>query len=231
MKITNETKTGMMVLVCFSLLIALLLKVGNYGLFQKNYILKSHMEFIGGVKKHSPVRLSGVAVGEVKDIRILYGDQMMIEVDMYVHEGVKIRKNAVACITTMGLMGEMYVEIKPGSSAAPYAVPGDIIKGEGPARLEELVKLGSQVATDIGAMARDISKVANNIDGTIGENRPTLKRIFTNLEETSMNFKEFSEDIKYNPWKILARGKEKTKEEIAREKAGASFTKKKNNFA
>ena len=30
-----------------------------------------------------------------------------------------------------------------------------------------------------------------------------IDNIANNLEQTSMNFKEFSEDIKRNPWKLL----------------------------
>ena len=90
-RMTNEAKTGALVLISLLALFALLLKVGNFKFLQEGYTIKSQFKFTGGVKKHAPVRLSGVDVGEVKDIRIIYGDSTLIELDMWMQEGTKIR--------------------------------------------------------------------------------------------------------------------------------------------
>lgn len=225
MTMTNEAKTGLLVLVCAAALGSLLLRVGNTTFFPKGYVLSTRFEFAGGVKKHAPVCLSGVEVGEVKDIRITYGEKTFIEVDLWLEEGVQVRKDSKATIATLGLMGEKYVEIRSGASSET-AAPGESIAGVDPVRFEDLLEMGTSVAGDISQMAKDISRVANTVDGTVQENRPKIGRIFVNLEETSLNFKDFSQDIKFHPWKILAKGKEKTKEEmdaeIARQRGRAA---------
>jgi phospholipid/cholesterol/gamma-HCH transport system substrate-binding protein len=182
-------------------------------------MIKSHFHFTGGVKKNSPVRLSGVDVGEVKDIRVIYGDDTVVEVDLWLEDGTKVRRDSRAYVTTLGMMGEKYIEIKAGTSAAEYATAGDLIPGDDPVRLEELIEIGTKVATDIGQMAKDISKVANHVDDAIQGNRSKLDNIFDNLEETSENFNDFSQDVKFHPWKVLAHGKETSKEEMARDRA------------
>ena len=218
-KMNNETKTGILVLASVLVLIAMILKVGNFSLFKHGYSVKSRFHFTAGVKKHAPVRLSGVDVGEVRDIDILYDGETLIELDLWLDEGVKLHKDAKAYVTTLGLMGEKYIEIKAGTAASGYVKEGDMIESEDPVRLEDLIQLGTKVAGDIGKMANDISKVATHVDEAVVDNKPRINHIFENLEETSENFRDFSEDIKYNPWKILAHGKEKTKEEIAKDKA------------
>ena len=218
-KISNETKTGVFVLICLAALAGLLIKVGNFNFFKHGYIIRSHFHFTGGVKKNSPVRLSGVDVGEVKDIRVIYGDETVVEVDLWLDEGTKVRKDSRAYVTTLGLMGEKYVEIRAGTPAADYAKEGDLIDGDDPVRLEELIQIGTKVANDVGQMARDISKVANHVDDAVQGNRSKLDHIFDNLEETSENFNDFSQDVKFHPWKVLAHGKEASKEEMARDRA------------
>lgn len=218
-RMTNEAKTGIVVLVCVVMLLGLLLKVGNFTLFQHGYTIKSQFHYTAGVKKHAPVRLSGVDVGEVRDIQIIYGDETQIELILWLQDGVKLRSDSKAYVTTLGLMGEKYVEIKAGTTEAPTVKAGEMIPGEDPVRLEELVQMATKVAGDIGTMAKDISKVANHVDEVVVDNKPKLNNIFDNLEETSENFRDFSQDIKYHPWKILAKGKEKTKEEMAKERA------------
>ncbi|OGW82925.1 MAG: hypothetical protein A3C47_06470 [Omnitrophica bacterium RIFCSPHIGHO2_02_FULL_51_18] len=218
-KISNEAKTGVLVLVALLTLGALLLKVGNFGLFKKGYVIKSQFHYTAGVKKNAPVRLSGVDVGEVRELVLHYGDEMLIETVFWIDEGVKIRKDSKAYVTTLGLMGEKYVEIKAGTSSAEYAKPGDEILSQDPVRLEELIEMATQVAGDIGKMAKDISKVANNVNGVIDENKPKLNDIFENLEYTSENFRDFSEDLKWHPWKVLAKGQNRPKEEILKARA------------
>jgi hypothetical protein len=41
------------------------------------------------------------------------------------------------------------------------------------------------------------------------DNRPRIDSIMKNIEATSVNFNEFSTDIKQHPWKLLMKGKEK----------------------
>ena len=229
-KMTNEAKTGLMVLICAVALLALILKVGNFTLFQHGYTIQSQFHYTAGVKKHAPVRLSGVDVGEVKEIKIHYGDETLIELVLWIQDGVKLRSDSKAYVTTLGLMGEKYIEIKAGTVQAAYAKPGDSIPGEDPVRLEELIQLATKVAGDIGKMANDISKVANHVDDAIVENKPKLNRIFDNLELTSENVRDFSEDIKFHPWKVLMKGREKTKEEkeeARNEQAAALASKRK----
>ncbi len=219
MRMTNEAKTGMIVLVSAVALGALLIKVGNFTLLQKGYTVRSQFHFTSGVKKHAPVRLSGVDVGEVKDIRLHYGADTSIELLLWFKEGVKIRLDSKAYVTTLGMMGEKYIEIKAGTAASEYAKEGDLIPSEDPIRLEDLMALGTKLAEDVDKTAKDISRLANRLDETVADNRTKIDKLFENLEETSDNFREFSEDIKWHPWKILMKGKEKSKEEMAKERA------------
>ncbi len=213
-RMTNEAKTGILVLICVLALLGLILKVGNFKLLQEGYTVKARFTYTSGVKKHAPVRLSGVDVGEVKDIRVLYGDDTQVELDLWFEEGVKVRADSKAYVTTLGLMGEKYIEIMAGTSAAEYAKEGEILPTEEPVRLEDLIKMATQIGNDIGKMAQDISKVAKSVDSTVADNRPKIDKIFTNLEDTSANFKDFSQDLKFHPWKVLAKGKEKSREEM-----------------
>ena len=211
MKLTNETKTGIFVLICLAALLGLLMKVGNFTFFKKGYVLRTRFHFTGGVKANSPVRLSGVDVGEVRDIRLLNeGSNTLAEVDLWLERDAKVRRDSTATVSTLGLMGEKYIEIQVGASPE-FASPNDLLTGEDPARLEDLIDIGKQVANDI-------SKVANDVDDVVQHNRPKIDSIFDNLEETSENFNDFSQDVKYHPWKVLAKGKETPKEQMLKDR-------------
>ncbi len=216
MKINNETKTGIFVVICLIAFVAITMKVGKITWTKQGYVLKAQFQYTGGVKKHAPVCLSGVEVGEIKDIKLLDGDQTLVEIDLWIRDGVRIRQDSVATPATFGLMGEKYIEIKAGSSAAGYAGEGDRIKTAEPFRMEELVDIGKKVAGDISQTAKDISTVTRHVDEIVVENRPKISGMMDNFGETSENFREFSDDVKYHPWKVLMKGKEVPKAERER---------------
>jgi ABC-type transporter Mla subunit MlaD len=225
MKISNETRTGVFVLICLGALGVLLMRVGNASWFEKGYTLHARFHFVEGVKKNSPVRYCGVDVGDVRAIRILDGDETWIEVDLWVNESVKIRNNSKALVAQLGLMGEKYVEIRAGEPGAPYAKEGDLLPSQDPVRLDDLIDIGKKVAGDIstvtvkiGSAADNVGSLAKNLDVTISENKPKIGNLFDNLEQTSDYFVDFSQDLKAHPWKVLARGKELSKSELAAEK-------------
>ena len=91
-------------------------------------------------------------------------------------------------VTTLGLMGEKYVEISAGSKGAPFVKPGSTMVGANPSSMQDLM---------------------DNANGMITDNRKTVKSAVEYLNLTAKNFSEFSDDIKKNPWKLLFRGKEK----------------------
>ncbi len=218
MKMSNEVKTGIFVVICVVAFGVLAVKVGNFNFTKKGYVLKTKFNFTGGVKKHAPVCLSGVEVGEVKDIQLLYDEGTVVELHLFIQEGVKIRLDSKTMASTFGLMGEKYIEIK-AASTGEYAKEGDTIGGEDPFRMEELVEIGKKVAGDISKTTQDIGTVARHVDEIIVENRPKIGNMLDNFGETSENFREFSDDVKYHPWKVLMKGKEVPKAERERARA------------
>lgn len=218
MKISNEAKTGMFVVVCIAAFIGMAMKVGNFSFTKKGYELKTTFHFTGGVKVHAPVCLSGVEVGEVKAINLVYGDDTLVEVVLYLNEGVKVRKDSKALSTTLGLMGEKYIEIKSGKSPE-FAQNGDSIQGQDPFQMEELIDIGKKVAGDISTTTQKFGTVADNVNGLLTANRPKIDSMMDDFGETAENFREFSDDVKYHPWKVLLKGREVPKPE--RDKARA----------
>ena len=218
MKISNEFKTGIFVLICLAALLGLLIKVGNFTFFKKGMLLHTRFNFTGGVRANAPVRLSGVDVGVVRAIRLMNDAQeTYAEVDLWIEEGIKVRKDSKATVSTLGMMGEKYVELRVGTSSE-FTSENGMLESIDPVRLEELIEIGKKVAADVGVMAKDISRVVNHVDEAIQENRSKIDNIFSNFEETSENFNDFSQDVKYHPWKVLAKGKEVPKTEMARDR-------------
>ncbi|MCX5716609.1 MAG: hypothetical protein NTV07_07210 [Candidatus Omnitrophica bacterium] len=77
------------------------------------------------------------------------------------------------------------------------------------------------IANNLDGGIADLRKLTQDVDETLTGNRGKIDEIIANMNETSKNFKEFSDDIKHNPWKLLMKTKEKKpREEPKQEKSG-----------
>ena len=68
---------------------------------------------IGDLKSGASVRLAGVQIGEVSDIRLV---DYAADVDLALDMRVEIPTDTIASIRTSGLLGESFVLLRPGGS-------------------------------------------------------------------------------------------------------------------
>ncbi len=137
----NNLKLGVFVIAGLFFLVTLLYLIGkNRDLFGSNYVLKARFDNAQGLVKGNNIRFSGIQSGTVKSITIL--NDTIIEVSMYVDTKMKtiIRKNALASISTDGLVGNKIVNIAPASESAEFAVEGDILASKKALKTDEMLE-------------------------------------------------------------------------------------------
>ncbi len=212
-KLSNEIKTGIVVVVGALLLLLLVYKIGGIKT-EKGYEIYALFNYISGLERHAPVRLSGVEVGEVKDIGISYeGNETKIMLTLSLDENAKLRQDSKMRISTLGLLGEKYVEITGGSKGSAFVEPGATFVGIDPFQMEDLVEMGEKLAARLDSSMQDLQKLMGHADSVLVENKDDIRATIMNLRVTSENFKEFTEDIKRHPWKLLMKGKEEKPKE------------------
>lgn len=108
------------------------------------------MEFAdaAGLKRGSPVRVSGMGVGRVEEIHLeAYG---RVRLTVSLDRGITPRRDATASVVAVGLAGDVAVELVPGTAPDPLpagqAIPGSVAPG--------FMDIGSQLA-DKAALALD----------------------------------------------------------------------------
>lgn len=210
-KINNEVKTGMMVVVCLVALGILTFKVGDFKVLKKGYEIKVVFSYTTGIEKNAPVRICGVESGEVRSIELTNDDKGNAKaiLTVWLPEKIKVRNDSSIQINMLGLMGEKYVEIFPSNSTAPYMNNGDSIAGQDPFRAEEFVAMGKELGRKFDELLTDLETITEEVNGVLKGNRKDIDQIVLNLRDTTSNFKEFSEDLKKHPWKLLFKTKEK----------------------
>lgn len=231
-----EARVGIFVFIGLVILVYFVIHIGDIRLFSTSYNLKVFFGFANGIKVNAPVRVAGVDAGEVKRINIFFDPQnkkTRVEITFWVKKDTQIPRDSQVMINTLGLLGEKYLEIIPGSSYADLFKDGDILLGEDPVSMEEIGNLGRRIATKLEESIESINKVLKD-----EELRLSLKQAIGNLNQISQEMNvildkinkgegtigrliyddnlyadldAFVNDLKAHPWKLLFRPKEESK--------------------
>jgi phospholipid/cholesterol/gamma-HCH transport system substrate-binding protein len=208
---TDEVKTGFVVILCAGILIGLTIMAGNFRPFQTTYTINAIFSNSSGIEKDATVRLSGVEIGKVQSVQLVYrkeGDTVVIT-KLELDDSARIREGAKAAVTTLGLMGEKYIELTPGDTGAPVIKHGATIQGKDPINIDAIIEEATSTMEVAKETMTNISSLVKNLDTAITDNRPNIDEIMNNLRRSTDNLEEFTDDIKRNPWKLLVKGKEK----------------------
>ena len=189
-----ELKVGVFIMIGVAILFIIVFSIGDINLVKKGYHIKVDFNFVDGIGPSAPVRVSGIGVGQIDGLKLYYDEKekkTKAQLNAWVREGVKIEKDAVATISTLGFMGEKYMEIAPGSSGKPFLKNGDLLVGKDPVPMARVIENLSELTSSVNVIVNRLK----NGEGTIGK-LLTRDKIHQDLEA-------FVEDIKNNPWKLL----------------------------
>ena len=155
----EEIKIGGMVVVAVFLFLTALVFVGGVNLFRTRRVTyTTYFKFAGGLEPGAFVRFGGLKVGTVQAAEIDPQDPTRIRVRLSVTPRTPVRADSQARISTLGFLGENYVEVSPGTKGAARLPPG----GEIPSA--EIVQLA-----DVFTNVNNITVNANKLVGTLDE--------------------------------------------------------------
>jgi phospholipid/cholesterol/gamma-HCH transport system substrate-binding protein len=174
MEKTASQKIRLGVFVIIGLLI-FILAVYFIGDKQKMFGKTNHLEAVfnnvNGLQLGNSVRYSGISVGTVRGIQMV--NDTTIRVDMIIDKAIfpYIKKNAVATISSDGLVGNMIISIIPGKGSKPSVRPGDEIRSYNRIRTEDLLSTLSVTNKNAATLTANLLKITDEIikgKGTLG---------------------------------------------------------------
>ncbi len=102
------------------------------------YEVSVHFNEIGGLKQGSDVRIGGVKIGSVKDIK-LDPKTYQADVTMSVEDDVKLPADTAARVSSESLMGGAFLALDPGGDDE-NSPPGGVLKyGQDAQNLDQLL--------------------------------------------------------------------------------------------
>lgn len=187
MRNTLETRLGIFFAVALVACVVVLELIGTGNLFKKGIQVKANFNTITELKRGDAVKMAGVEIGRVDNIRLAQGK---VEVTLRINNDADVRTDSKASIKFVGLMGQNYVSLEFGSPDAPRIAPGAVLETTEQADLNSLMVKLQGVAEGVEGLTKNFS--GENFSNLLGpftdflkENNPKLSAILGNLQSIS----------------------------------------------
>ncbi len=180
---TPAARIGLFMLIGLIILGVFIIKIEDIPVGERGERLKVTARFpsVAGLDRQAAVRIAGVRVGKVEAIDLV-GSEALLTLSL--DPRVELHEGASAQVTSLGMLGDKYVEIIPGDPARPLLPPGSELRGGTAPSFDDVLR----VATDIGA---DVKEVTEALRGAIGgaQGEQAIAEIVANIRELTASLK------------------------------------------
>ena len=200
---TIELKVGVFILIGITIFFIIVFSISDIYFIKPGYRINILFNFASGLARSAPVRLAGVNVGQVETIDITYDKESLRSkafVRAWIKGGTNIEEDSEITINTLGLLGEKYLEIFPGTGGKGLLKEGSTVTGHDPVSMEKVTENIKNLSDSVTVIVKRLEKGEGTVGKLLAEDA-----VYDDLKATAANFKDFSEDIKKHPWKLLSK--------------------------
>lgn len=191
----SQTKVGILFLVALLGVVGFAYALGGLQIFSNAYELRVAYNFAGGIEVGSPVRVMGIKVGKVRsitfepDFKMPDGEEVKLVATISIDKRAwtTLREDSEYYINLAGVIGEKFLEITPGTMAASELKPGQVVRGEDPPRIDQLISQSY-------SLAGKILEFVNKNEGSVIKTIDTLNKLVVNFDKALKQLEQTSKD-------------------------------------
>lgn len=203
-------KVGIFMLIVLAILGYFILKIEdiNIGRGSETRTIDVLFDSVAGLDNKSAVRVAGVRVGTVREIKLTPDGRALVTLE--VAEDTPINRNATARVANLGLLGEKYVELEPGSpEAGPWPEGTKVtLGGSQPASIDDVTTQVSEIAEDVKAITSSlrsamadqnqyrVEEIVENVRVVTEKVRMLLEVNEGNVNATAENLRAITDDLR-----------------------------------
>jgi phospholipid/cholesterol/gamma-HCH transport system substrate-binding protein len=186
-----QLRVGAFVLASLLVFSGLVYMLGrSAGLFERQYRLIASFSQIGGLIPGATVRLAGVPVGRVGEVRLPEAGRAGVRVELLIARRVqdRIRADSVARIETLGLLGDKIIDVTLGSAGAAMLPDGAELRSEEPFDTARLTQQGTELLRNLVELSTELRAglarlSASPAGGDLAETVRALRSLATEIEQ------------------------------------------------
>jgi phospholipid/cholesterol/gamma-HCH transport system substrate-binding protein len=208
---SSAARVGIVMLIALAVLGYFVLRIEDINLSRSRTTreVKAIFEDAAGLEDESAVRIAGVRKGHVTSVRAL--PDGTAEVTMVVDDDVPLHADASAKVSNLGLLGEKYIDIDPGTARTPVVPEGQtvMLRGTAPASFDEVTDQVAAIAQDVKAITESmravlagpqgqqrLDQIVGDVSAITAEVRALIAANRTNVDATMANTRAITEHLR-----------------------------------
>lgn len=181
----NPLKVGLLALGAIIAVTVVSLKItANQSGFGDYVTYKTILKDASGIVEKSSIKVAGINAGRIKSIE-LDGSQAVVTFEML--EKIKVTKNSILKIKSVGFLGDKFLDINLGDQNAERLKDGAMVPSSGGEGFEELAKDASEVMREVKEIAQTVKE---SLRDEQGENM--MKKIVANVNDLTASLKRLT---------------------------------------
>lgn len=234
MKADSRTRSRVGVIVFAAILLFAVMVVvvgGKTGFFLARSSYFARFPNSQGLTGGNQVRLAGVTVGAVQEVEVPKspGEDLTVRFDIERRYRHLVRTDSRVEIKTIGLLGDKYLEVTPGSPETPLLEPGSEIAAIRGSELDKILAGSGDLFENVNSVAESLKTILGRVEkgeGFVGEmtsDSPEGKELSRSLRQTIASTNALIADVKAGKG-LVGRlvADEKLGEEVAAELAASA---------
>jgi phospholipid/cholesterol/gamma-HCH transport system substrate-binding protein len=164
--------------VAVLVLIYAVIRVGGvFDVFASRYEVVMTVPSALGLREGAPVTLAGQRIGQVSAIEFIPpaqkrgADNLLVRLALSEDVRDQVRADSRAFLRTAGLLGDKFVDIRPGSPGAALLAPGDTLPTGESVDLDEFMAQASSAMDSALLVVTNVRRIAEGVaagQGTVG---------------------------------------------------------------
>ena len=184
-------RVGLFVVIGIILIGALMLNFSRgVGVFKPKYELSMRTRSVAGLKPRSPVFLSGVQIGNVKSVELDQSTKSVI-VRLRILKDYPLRKDSKFIIEQIGVLGDQFVIIYPGTHEAAFLQDGEEVQGDEPFNLQEVARSTTDLLKRFDQLGATVEEAITRVNKQVLD-----AHTLSNLSTTIGNFEKVSDSAR-----------------------------------
>jgi phospholipid/cholesterol/gamma-HCH transport system substrate-binding protein len=193
----KSMRVGLLVSVSLFILMLFLFFIGSeQKIFARKNEYEVRLENVTGLAEGNPVKMSGVTIGVIRDIRLpVDPKQKQVEILLMIDRkfSERVRGDSRVRLKKLGLLtGDSFLDITPGTPRFPALEPGSMIPAQRQADVDALISSGEDLVDNFVQISYSLKNILSRIDrgeGLLGEltTAPETKQRLTDTVLTTLN--------------------------------------------
>jgi phospholipid/cholesterol/gamma-HCH transport system substrate-binding protein len=193
----KSIRVGLLVSAALFILMVFLFFIGSeQKIFARKNEYEVRLENVTGLSQGNPVRMSGVTIGTIRDIKLPQDPkQKQVEILLMIDRNYaeRVRGDSRARLKKLGLLtGDSYIDVSPGTPRFPALEPGSMIPAQKGTDVEALITSGEDLVENLVQISFSLKNILGRVDrgeGLIGEmtTAPETKQRITDTLLSTLN--------------------------------------------